>query len=985
MKKTLFVAVLLSYALGSVAETTYTTTQLENLNRESYISTVGVHDPSIVYDAANNNYHIWGSHRGYGTSTDLMNWKTSWGWITDNSFQGLEGYGGSNPSGNFTNAFKYQQVTKVKNYNGEMVDFPNFDAEAYCNRYAADKSTWLGGNMWAPDLVWNETMKKWCMYMSLNGDKWNSIIVLLTSDKVEGPFVYQAPVVMGGFNGQTYGGVSAPKISETDFTIATGLTTLPGRYKTSSNGTYWPNCIDPCAFFDETGELWLVYGSWSGGIFQLKLDKETGLRDYTYKYKYQVNGSTSTATGTPSANCTSDPYFGKKIAGGYYSSGEGPYIQHIGDYYYLFMSYGGFAPLEGYEMRIFRSSTPDGDYVDAYGNSAIFKSYKLNYGPKATSNIGMRLMSAYNNWGPLQKMGWCSQGHNSAIVDKYGRAFVVYHTKFNDGTAGHLVHMNQLFVNESGWLVAAPFAFHGETVKDSDIKSKEMWTKAQVAGDYQILLHEYKLPSDNSEWIANRKPLRITLNEDGSVSGDMSGSWTIPAGTSYINVTLGNFTYQGVLVENTISGDARGVSGVAAVFNGWTDNKNKALCFTCVDSNKDANSGVALWGYKLQESSALAYAYKMITTNNPLPTKLNENIDLYGMYDLTDGVKIQWSSNRPEYMSNRGLFKAPDAATSIRLSYTLTCGNSKANSSKSYSAGNVSKGVASGDYKTGLVGYYDMNAMPITNWVDGSQTTATGKYGTGAEPTLEADSARAGKVLRQHFGAQADVSYTRMENPLKGESNLEGATITMWVKRLDGNVWDAIWSFFNSTESAAAGERLFLTGNSYLGYNDNAGNWFDLNHPNTTCNYIPVGKWARVTWTFSAQGTKLYIDGELKDNKTYSGSTTVDAFDYNRVLKFISSANYFNLGIGSFWGSSPIMIDDVMIFNREISGTDLAGMTLMQNRDFNFASGEYSTSVKEVKEATDELENGEDGKFLKDGKIVIIKDGKAYSITGTEL
>ena len=66
----------------------------------------------------------------------------------------------------------------------------------------------------------------------------------------------------------------------------------------------------------------------------LKLDKNTGLRDYTYTYSGV----------TLDANATSDQYFGKKIAGGYYVSGEGPYIQHIGDYYYLFMSYGGYAP-----------------------------------------------------------------------------------------------------------------------------------------------------------------------------------------------------------------------------------------------------------------------------------------------------------------------------------------------------------------------------------------------------------------------------------------------------------------------------------------------------------------------------------------------------------------------------------------------------------------------------------------------------------------
>ena len=61
----------------------------------------------------------------------------------------------------------------------------------------------------------------------------------------------------------------------------------------------------------------------------LKLDKATGLRDYTCTY----SGTASSVT----SQQTSDAYFGKLIAGGAYVSGEGSYIQHIGDYYYLFM------------------------------------------------------------------------------------------------------------------------------------------------------------------------------------------------------------------------------------------------------------------------------------------------------------------------------------------------------------------------------------------------------------------------------------------------------------------------------------------------------------------------------------------------------------------------------------------------------------------------------------------------------------------------
>ena len=37
-----------------------------------------------------------------------------------------------------------------------------------------------------------------------------------------------------------------------------------------------PNAIDPTTFYDEDGKMWMVYGSWSGGIFLLEIDENTG-------------------------------------------------------------------------------------------------------------------------------------------------------------------------------------------------------------------------------------------------------------------------------------------------------------------------------------------------------------------------------------------------------------------------------------------------------------------------------------------------------------------------------------------------------------------------------------------------------------------------------------------------------------------------------------------------------------------------------------
>ena len=379
MMKKLLLSMMGLAAIGATAQTQVGDNDLTNAyTSRSYNKRVTCHDPSIVVDDITNpsspTYYIYGSHLGRGKTTSASNYQE---WSIFKAGEEATGNVNSlfaNKQGtlvNYANAYASHLITEVKNSKGEKVKFGNFNAHGW-----QFKGNNVQGNQWAPDIVYNKTMKKWCMYMSLNGANWCSSIVCFVADKVEGPWTYQGPVVFSGFQGSyahnSY--AAADDWKHTDLAIATGETTLPTRYKIGKSwGTYWPNCIDPCVFYDDNDNLWMSYGSWSGGIFMIKLDKTNGLRDYTYTFPYEVNGKVTTP-GAASANCTSDPYFGKKIAGGYYVSGEASYIQKIGKYYFLFMSYGGLTSDGGYQMRIFRSENPDGPFVDCYGTSALFKS-----------------------------------------------------------------------------------------------------------------------------------------------------------------------------------------------------------------------------------------------------------------------------------------------------------------------------------------------------------------------------------------------------------------------------------------------------------------------------------------------------------------------------------------------------------------------------------------------------------------------------------
>lgn len=447
---------------------------------------VSVHDPSVI--AVDGTYYIFGSHMAWAKSEDLMQWQT----------------------------FQTNINSKYKDLFGELWD----------SYVRTDSNPNLNGNLWAPDVIYNEVMQKYCMYMSVNGNDWNSAIVLLTSDNIEGPYDYVGPVVFSGFN------TSAHPAELTDVYQVLGEDADLTRYQSTSNTKL--NAIDPCVLFDEEGNLWMTFGSWFGGIYMLKLDETTGLRDYHYNY-----------TTTPNF---SDQYYGYKLAGGFEVSGEGPYILKVGEYYYLFVSYGGLSAEGGYQMRVYRSEQIMGPYVDQKGNSAVYTSNTNNL----FSEIGIRLMGSYRFSGNFETH--VAQGHNSAFVDEDGKIFLVYHTRFAGGKNGiaeaHEVRVQQLFVNEDGWLIAAPYEYSGETLSETGYPIE------QVTGEYEFVIHSPKTyyQKAGEKEIGIVKTQNITLEADGTVTGDVSGTWTYKEGTPEMIIAIEGIPYRGYFLRQANEG-----------------------------------------------------------------------------------------------------------------------------------------------------------------------------------------------------------------------------------------------------------------------------------------------------------------------------------------------------------------------------------------------------------------------------------------------
>ncbi len=540
---------------------------------------VGVHDPSIVKDPDTERYYLFGSHCAWAYSDDLENWTP----FTNNITEGVDG-----------SAHKIfeDEINWCKKAN------PNYN---------------VTGNLWAPDVIWDDeyvnadgSKGAWLMYMSINGPDWNSTISLLTSDRLDGEWTYVGPVIQSGMS-KGYGVTF-------DYEKVTGGTDIK-RYIDNVSGrgnpTLEAHAIDPCVLYDDNGDFWMSYGSWSGGISMIKLDKKTGLRDYNTKYS-----DTNNAPG--SDGLITDPYMGYKIAGGNAVSGEGSYIEKIGDYYFLFLSYGGYAPDGGYNMRVFRSKDIKGPYEDVADKDAR---YALNTKAGDTAGTtGMRIMSYYK-WS-FADYGYTAQGHNSAIADDDGKAYVIYHNKYNDGTAAHEVRVHQLLTNEDGWILAAPFEYAGETVKETGYSQKVF------TGDYGIMLQKQNINHARLECQAEQ---RITLEEGtpysnetgtgytGNITGDYTGTWTSKAGSPYVSLKIGNTTYKGVFCEGTID-----------------ETDIETMTFTAVGNNQEC-----LWGYKAKDPTV---AIRMtIDKVIKIPDTVATDIPLPAMG--AGGSTITWRSN----------------------------------------------------------------------------------------------------------------------------------------------------------------------------------------------------------------------------------------------------------------------------------------------------------------------------------------------------
>jgi arabinan endo-1,5-alpha-L-arabinosidase len=285
-----------------------------------------------------------------------------------------------------------------------------------------------------------------------------------------------------------------------------------------------PNVVDPHTFRDKVGGLWMIYGSYSGGIFIMGMDKTTGM---------------------PLPN----QGYGKHLLGGNHSRIEGAYVLYSpqADYYYMFTSFGGLDASGAYNMRVARSRNPDGPYVDAKGTDmATVKSNPslplfddATIAPHGQKLFGNHQFNAGTGEAGVAS-GYVSAGHNSARYEAATQQyFVFFHSRFPDRGEQHEVRVHEMFVNEDGWPVVAPLRY--APLSKSAVGFTAAVPAADAAGSYQFLNHGKEISA------TIKTAQNIRLEPSGAVTGAVTGSWSHQSG-NMVQIVLGSGgTFNGVL------------------------------------------------------------------------------------------------------------------------------------------------------------------------------------------------------------------------------------------------------------------------------------------------------------------------------------------------------------------------------------------------------------------------------------------------------
>ncbi|HOZ84322.1 MAG TPA: arabinan endo-1,5-alpha-L-arabinosidase [Niabella sp.] len=268
--------------------------------------------------------------------------------------------------------------------------------------------------------------------------------------------------------------------------------------KTEGPGT---NAIDPSVVITPSGEHYMYYGSAWDGLFVVKLNPTTGLAATTGDLGTRIvrRGKTNNV---------------------YNGNLEGPEIIYnaIQQKYYLFVSYDWIDTK--YNVRVFRSNSPTGPFVDWNGENADTQSDhadQIVIGPYAFKGHA----------------GWQGTAHCAVFKNEQGQYFMATQGRPAANKFYMDMHLRKMFWAENGWPMVSPERF--ANVSQTPI------TRDELVGEYEQVIHGYVRVPGYSDTQTNPNinfalPNNPMLHANGTIFGDPNNTWFFDAATSRLEM-----------------------------------------------------------------------------------------------------------------------------------------------------------------------------------------------------------------------------------------------------------------------------------------------------------------------------------------------------------------------------------------------------------------------------------------------------------------
>lgn len=310
---------------------------------------------------------------------------------------------------------------------------------------------WTGAtNLWAPDV--HKFGDKYYLYYAASTFGSNrSYIGVATSSSMEGPWEDKGEVVKSDTSDEM-------------------------------------NAIDPNIVIDADGKPWMSYGSFFGGIYLIELDP---------------------ATGKPLQPGDKGMRIARRDPATEEGALEGPYIVYNEKFkkYYLFVSYDSL--FADYNVRVGRSDSITGPYVDMNGRSLDDADYLPQY------EIGNKIMGGYRF---SEGEGWIGPGHNSVLNDG-GDYYIAHHARPEGDKNWMYLHIRRMLWTKEGWPVVSPERYAGE--------KEQKVAKADVAGDWERIVFDKETDGQSEA-----EPLKLLANgkigaKDGRDEWSFDGDHTV--------------------------------------------------------------------------------------------------------------------------------------------------------------------------------------------------------------------------------------------------------------------------------------------------------------------------------------------------------------------------------------------------------------------------------------------------------------------------